>query len=492
MQGIGNTIRRNARALATLLLLVIGAGCSSSKAIDAPAPVARDTRAAQTPLPPLPASVIDAPISFALEPALAALESAVPREFGDLEKRIEHPTNKRQQFAFSASRSPFEVEIDGQRLTIETTVEYSGRGWYDPPLAPTVTASCGTGDRRPRIRVVLSTDLALTNDWRLRTHTNLDTLAPFSTETRDECRVTLFAIDVTSRVVSAVDGILRKQLPNIDRRLAAFDVRAPLERWYNLLNRQLRINDSLWLVFNPAEVHFGGMRANDSALIADIRLYARPTITAGAQPAQLITSLPPLKRAPRRVGDSLRVLVDGRLDYDVASTFLRKALIGKRFTRLGRAVRIDSVDMYGLGDGRVVVALDFRGTVDGRVYLVGTPEIDRANHMLMVPDLDFDVATDNALAQGVAWMKRDDVVQELRRRARVPLTEAVDKVRERVEQAINRDLTRGVHLTADLKSGRLIDVLALERELMVRSEITGSLGLAIDREIPIKKKPPAP
>ena len=462
------------------------AACTSSE-LDAPAPVANSARVSQAPLTPLPQSVIDAPIAFSMENALAALERAVPRQFGDIEKRIANPNNKRQHFAFAASRSPFEVKLNGQRLTVETIIDYSGRGWYDPPLAPTVSASCGTGDTRPRVRVVLSTNLSLTSNWRIRTSTRLDTVAPYSTDTRDECRVTLFAVDVTPRVVHAVEGVLRKQLPQVDARLASFDVRTPLERWYNHLNKQIRITDSLWLVFNPSDVHYGGMRFEDSNIVADIRLFARPVVYSGQQPARVITSLPPLVRAPRRVGDTLRVLVDGRLEYDVATAMLQKAIGGKRFMRLGRSVKVDSVKMYGLGDGRVVLAVDFVGALNGKAYLVGTPQIDRASHMLTVPDLNFDVATDNALAQGVAWMKREDVVEELRKRARVPLDEVVDKYREKVENAINRDLTKGVQLTGDLRTGRIIEVVALEREIMIRSEITGSLGLNIDREIPVRK-----
>jgi hypothetical protein len=438
-------------------------------------------------LTPLPESVIDAPIAFSMDNALAALERAVPTQFGDIEKRIANPNNTRQHFAFAATRTPFEVKLDGQRLTVETVIEYSGRGWYDPPLAPTVSASCGTGDRKPRVRVVLSSNLSLTSNWRIRTNTRLDTVAPFSDETRDQCRVTLFAVDVTPRVVSAVDGVLRKQLTQVDARLASFDVRTPLERWYNHLSKQIRITDSLWLVFNPSDVHYGGMRFEERNIVADIRLFARPVVYSGQQPARVLTSLPPLVRAPRRVGDTLRVLVDGRLEYDVATAMLQKAIGGKRFMRLGRSIKIDSVRMYGLGDGRIVLAVDFVGALNGKAYLVGTPQIDRAEHVLTVPDLDFDVATDNALAQGVAWMKRDDVVQELRKRARLPLDSTVEKYREKVENAINRDLTKGVQLTGDLRTGRIIEVLALERELMIRSEITGSLALHIDREIPVRK-----
>ena len=80
------------------------AACTSSE-LDAPAPVANSARVSQAPLTPLPQSVIDAPIAFSMENALAALERAVPRQFGDIEKRIANPNNKRQHFAFAASRS---------------------------------------------------------------------------------------------------------------------------------------------------------------------------------------------------------------------------------------------------------------------------------------------------------------------------------------------------------------------------------------------------
>src|SRR5690606_33000500 len=95
------------------------AACTSSE-LDAPAPVASSERISQTALTTLPESVIDAPIAFSMENALEALERAVPRQFGDIEKRIANPNNKRQHFAFAATRSPFEVKLNGQRLTVET------------------------------------------------------------------------------------------------------------------------------------------------------------------------------------------------------------------------------------------------------------------------------------------------------------------------------------------------------------------------------------
>jgi hypothetical protein len=299
--------------------------------------------------------------------------------------------------------------------------------------------------------------------------------------------VSFLSIDVTNKVIGAVRDQLTSRLPRVDAQLARFDLRTRIEQWYNILNRSVKVSDSLWMVFNPGIVRYGGLRLNDSTLIADIRLFAQPALLSGPKPAERYSPLPPLARATRSVGDSARVMIEAALGYDVASAMLKKQLVGRTFTRYGRKVRIAYVRCYGLGDGRIVLGVQFSGSLQGEGYLVGTPKFDVASNMLYVPDLNFDVATSDKLVQSVAWLKKDDVVDQLREIARFPLTDVLDDTRTKVEQKINRELTQGVHLNATLRAGRVIDVAALQRAMIVRAEAVGTIGLTLDRELPIKK-----
>jgi len=441
-------------------------------------------------LPPLAPSVVDAPISYALAPMLTALEQAVPRQFGDMTRRIKVPSNTRQEFAFAASRTPFSVEFDGTRLTLSTIVSYEGRGWYNPMIGPTVSASCGTDGERPRVRVVISTDVAVTPSWLVRSKTQLRSLRPYTDTKRDECRVTMFNIDVTDRVVQALRPQLVRRLPDVDRKIGRFDLRGRVDRWYNLLNKSIRVQDSLWLMLAPEDVRLGGLRLEDTALIADVRLFARPMLISGARPANVTSTLPALMPASREVGDSSHLRLEGLLGYEAAAALMSKELVGRRFARFGRRITVRKVRFYPLGDGRVVLALGVDGSVTGDAYFIGTPQVDTATRMLSVPDLDFDVATADALVRGVAWFKKSEVVSELRKRARVPLAPIIEETRQRVEAALNRDLADGVRLSGEVETGRILDVFADERWLVVRAEATGSLGLGIDRELKFRKKRP--
>ena len=170
--------------------------------IDAPPPVVL----ADLPdsVPPLPASVVEAPITYDMSGAMDSLERAIPRSYGDIAQRVQAGTNRRAHFAFSVSRAPFRLRVDGRTVSLSTVVEYEARGWYLPLIGPEMSAACGTGGvPRPRIAATLISSADITPDWRLRTRTRIGRLEPVTDSARDRCRVTVFRIDITDRVVEA-------------------------------------------------------------------------------------------------------------------------------------------------------------------------------------------------------------------------------------------------------------------------------------------------
>lgn len=479
-------MQRHARRQLGVVLVTLLAACADPVTIDAPPPVSTSPFSAPV-IPELASSVVDAPISIDLGSTLQALEDAVPRSFGDIERRIKNPNNRRQEFAFEATRSPFTVALDDGELTLGSVVSYQGRGWYNATLLPDVRASCGIDGAQPRLRVQLKTPVELSSDWRLRTRAALTGLEPYSNTERDVCRVTVLDIDVTDRVTNAVRGVMRRELPKVDRRLAGWNVRDRVEGWYNQMNRPIRVADSLWLLLRPGAVRLGNVNTTDSALVIDVRLFANPVIVSGSEPMRTETPLPLLDAPDSEVGDSARVMLEASIGYAVATDLLRDRLLNKTFSRLGRRVRVTDVRLVPVGDGRVALGLRFTGALEGEGWLVGTPKLDVENESLTVPDLDFDVATGDALVKGLEFLRTPAVLGQLRAAAVLPLRDPLEALRAKVEGAINRELTDGVKLSATLMHGRLVDVVAMPYALIVRAEAVGRLGLEIDRELDVKR-----
>ncbi len=427
-------------------------------------------------MPALPTSTLDIPLTYDLSPVVSELEKAVPRKFGNIDERIQL-SNKRMHIAYEATREPFTVYMNGQTANISATVHYKGRGWYDPPIGPEISSSCGINDERPRARISLASNLRITREWRLRGSTSVGRVVPFSEESRDQCRVTAFKIDVTDRVLTATKDAIEKQRPLIDRKIASVDIRSRFQEWWHLLEQPIPLTDSVWLLIRPSAVRMGETVGVRRTLVTALGFSASPVVVTGSRPPPTVTPLPPLY--PAAVGDGLHILLEGVVGYDVATQLLRKHLNGRKIEAAGQTLQVNDVRLFGIGGGKLALEVRFTGRAKGHIYFVGTPRYDAATNELFVPDLDYDVGSASLLVQGVEWVKHDDVRDFFRGQARWSVGDIMQTGKAQLLAGLNRDLAPGVRLTADVTRVQGLSVRARRTAIRLRAQADANAQLTV-------------
>jgi hypothetical protein len=467
-------------------LLTLG-GCGGDKV--AP-PVPRATTGWVDSLPPVPTSYLDVPVRYDLARALAWLESAVPRKVGEIERRQRVPGNRRLRYAFALRRSPFRLTIEGRTATLASDIAYQARAWYNPPLLPEISASCGTDEDKPRPRahLMVKTTVELTDRWTLRPRTRAFA-EPLTGTERDQCEVTAFKVDVTGRVMDAARDALGKELREFDRRLAAFDLPGEAERVWTVLSTPIKLTDSLWLVINPATVRIGLLAVHGDTLVTTVGLSANPRVVGGARPETPVRPMPPPQDSTTRP-PVLHLLTEGRMPYDVASAVLSRELRGTRIGVAGRRLSVDSLHLLGVGDGRIAVGLAVRGAVNGTLYAVGHPVLDTVTAELYMPDLVYDVGTRDLLVGTMAWLASGTIEEFLRTRVRIRMGAVIEEGRQLLERELNRELVDGVTLRATVQAGRVYGVRAAPHALLARAIVSGQGELVLE-VLPPDATPPA-
>ena len=448
-------------------------GCDAKLDVAAPAPaMMADTDT----LPSLPTSTLDIPLTYDLTPVVSALEKAVPKTFGNIQER-KQLSNERMTVAFEAKRDPFTVSLNGQTAYISAVVHYAGQGWYKPPVVREVTGSCGIGGERPRAKITIATDLRINPDWRLRGKTRVAQVEPYSTEKRDQCRVTVFNINVTDRVIEATKNALEAKRTMIDQRIASLDIRSRFEGWWHLLERPISLTDSVWLTINPTAVRMGQNVGVKKTLVTALGFSASPRVVTGQKPAVVETPLPPLY--PAAVGNGLHILLEGVIGYDIATGLLRTHVKGKKFEKAGLTFVVKDVRMFGIGGGKLALEVQFSGAASGRIYLVGTPRYDPSTNELYVPDLDYDIGSASLLVSSVNWIKGDNVRDFIRSQARWSVGDVMGTAKAQLFKGLNRDLAPGIHLAAEVSQVQGLSVHPMRANIRLRAQADAVARLTV-------------
>jgi len=281
--------------------------------------------------------------------------------------------------------------------------------------------------------------------------------------------------------VSTARSELDKRLIALDAKIATLDVRTPMERWWRLLQRPIRLSDSVWLLLQPRGVHLGPITGDGNTISIDVGLSGEPRVLTGPRPADGTAGLPPLQREKAEHNQALHVLLEGELGYDIANSMLRKNLVGRRIRRGARWITIRDAQLSGIGGGRIALAVRFDGAATGLVYLIGTPRYDPETRQLYVPDLAYDVSSADMLVRGLEFMRRGDVQNLLRTRARFPVADLVERARERLEHGMNRSLGQNATLVAKVATGEVLAVRATSHGILVRASANGTARLQVNR-----------
>jgi hypothetical protein len=437
------------------------------------------------PPPPQTLSRFNVPIEYDFTPVMATVERVVPKSFGSLDSVRQVPDDPRRHYSFEATRGPFTAFVVGSQVHLKTTLSYAARGYYKPVVGPTVSAGCGSATQRPRLNVELVTPLTLDSSWHLKSKAQIASVARASNQAIDQCKVSVVRLDVTDKVVDAARKGLEAQLPQIDRRIAAVSLKDHAVDWWAALNRPIRLHDAIWLKLQPARLRLGKITGAKRVLTIQAGVDAYPQIISGAEPAIVASPLPSLRGVPR--ADGFDIVIDGSIDYLTVSKTLTALLQGKTVTSGGRTVSIDSITASGRSGGHLELTLAFGGDATGTLMLHGTPTYERSLGEIQIPDLDYDLDTNDNLVVALAWVRSDDLRAMLRDRARIPVAPVLDRGRAILTAGLNRTLGTAITLSAKVDSVEVRDLYVRRPGIIVRAAAHGRAKVAV-----LKKAPPKP
>ena len=127
-----------------------------------------------------------------------------------------------------------------------------------------------------------------------------------------------------------------------------------------------------WFKMTPVEVYVTDAVLQKSKIKMDLGLKCTMQTMVGEQPKATFdketVSFKPVSKVPDKTTASVAAIST----YESASRIITKNFQGKEFASGSRKIVVQKVDLWAK-DGKMIIALDMTGSINGSIYLSGVP-----------------------------------------------------------------------------------------------------------------------
>jgi len=424
-----------------------------------------------------PASQLSIDMSINLGKYFQKAEEKVPAEHSGGKQDCEGLS-----YSYYFKRMPLVLEGKGTTVTGRIEGKYKLESSYclkclaGNCIHPRLKFSCGTEDEGMRtLKIAYSVSLGITPEYNLQSKTKLIELQAGD----KRCVVSPVNIDITEQIIEQLKDPLNTLASKADQALENIELREHVEKIWKTVTGGLKLGNYGYLYFNPEHVKLSSFELKDSILNFSLITSAKPTIRTDSLPHKEFP-LPKLTEyAPSNKG--FDAYVDLNAGYDSLSNYLTKYIAGTTITIKKRKFTIVSAAVTGMGNGKLIAAIRFKGYKRGTIYLIGTPYFDKATHELSIPDCDFDVKTKAILLKLAKWMYNDKIVNLLREKTKFNIAEYVNISRKKIEEEMNRRVGKHkeIEVEASLKELHVEGIYPLKDKLILRASSKGNLSIKV-------------
>jgi hypothetical protein len=463
--------------IASVIILLL-ASCSKKLIPEKPFLPATDFK-----LDSLPDSEINIPVKINLNPVYQLAEKSLDTVFTSPnypDDWIQEGCDIRYKYIFR--RGPLQLKSSGTRLDLGFTGFYKIIGSTRVCVGGTVISPwtppcrCGFNEGERMVNVAFHGSVTLQPDYKVRLNIQRQEPVPLN-----KCEVCFWGQDITRQVMNGLKDELDAAKLEIEKTYGVVDFKPKFQALWDELNKSHNLYGLGWLQVNPQNIQLTSMYARQDSLNLFFGLSARPVISF-EKPDEQTSWVPNISDFRRNPG--FTIFLDARLNYDSLSRILNEQLKGKKLDinkgPVNKTFIVKKCSVYGTGNERLILKIEFSGSNSGIIYLTGKPVYNSFAETLEIRELDFDIRTKNLLLRNAEWLFNKKILAELNKYTRFDLSSWFFNAKMAAHAQLNREWVSGLRSYGIITDMKLTGLYPTNKYLVVRSHCSGHLSVEAD------------
>jgi hypothetical protein len=235
-----------------------------------------------------------------------------------------------------------------------------------------------------------------------------------------------------------------------------------------------------WFKMNPIEVYVTDAELQKNKIKMDLGLKCTMQTMVGEQPKNNFNkeaiSFKPVTKVPEKTTATVAAIST----YESASRIITKNFQGKEFASGSRKIVVQKVDLWSK-DGKMIIALDMTGSINGTIYLSGIPNYNSITKEIYFEQMDYVLNTKGILTKTANWLLQGMILKKIQENCRYSIKDNLEEGKKNLLPYLsNYSPMKGVFVNGTMNDFDFEKVELTNNAIIAFITTTGKINVTID------------
>jgi hypothetical protein len=327
--------------------------------------------------------------------------------------------------------------------------------------------------------LTLISNVQLTN-WKLNTATSLKSLdwneTPTTTVLGKQVPIT-YLINPTiklfkSKIEKSIDNAIAKSMdfkPNVldalEKICAPFEMSADYQSWLRVV---------------PIELYTTDAKFVKESITLEMGMKCLIETIVGQKPANKFDREKIVLKPVAKMPDKITANIVAVSTYADASKIMTQNFAGQEFASGSRKVTVQNVSIWHK-EGKMVIALDMIGSLNGTIYLAGFPQYNDATKEIYFDKLDYALETKDKLMRTANWLGQGLILKKIQQSCRYSIKPNLEEGKQNMQQYLkNYSPMPGVFVNGTMDDIQFQKIQLTNKAIIAFVKVNGEVNVTVD------------
>jgi hypothetical protein len=235
-----------------------------------------------------------------------------------------------------------------------------------------------------------------------------------------------------------------------------------------------------WFKMVPIELYVTDAVLSKSKINLSMGLKCTMQTMVGQQPKNGFDASKLVLKPVSNIPENTTASVVAVSTYESASNIVTKNFQGQEFGSGSRKITVQKVALWHK-DGKIVIALDVLGSINGTIYLAGIPNYNSITKEIYFDQLEYVLNTKSILLKSANWLMQGTILSKIQESCRYSIKGNLEEGKQSLKPYLtNYTPMKGVAVNGTLNDFEFEKVELTEKAIIAFITISGKLKIKVD------------